>query len=189
MKLNIEDFKSVIVEQHDGSTYLIEIKDDVLSFKPIDIVNNSELKECKKIKKYFETLLNNKNENTVSEDEQKAYKKWVEDTFKCSKRKEKKFSQDEMKRFDRIPFISTLSTPFIYKSDNNEFLNEEQMDISNSYRDKTENADNITMVNDDKLNKLFDKIQEHIDDVKVENECYNSIIKSKEKHNLKNEQE
>ena len=54
-----------------------------------------------------------------------------------------------MKRFDRIPFISTLSTPFIYKSDNNEFLNEEQMDISNSYWDKTENADNITMVNDD----------------------------------------
>ena len=185
MKLNIEDYKSVIVEQHDGSTYLIEIKDDVLSFKPIDIVNNSELKECKKIKKYFETILNNKND--VSKDEEKAYKKWIEDTFKCSKRKEKKFSKDEMKHFDRIPFISTLSTPFIYKSDSNEHLNEEQVDINNSYRDKTENADNITMVDGDKLNKLFYKIQEHIDDVKVENECYNNIIKSKE--NLKNEQE
>ena len=108
MKLNIEDFKSVIVEQHDGSTYLIEIKDDVLSFKPIDIVNNSELKECKKIKKYFEALLNNNNENTISEDEQKAYKKWIEDTFKCSKRKEKIFSKNEMIYYNNIPHITNL---------------------------------------------------------------------------------
>ena len=119
MKLNIEDFKSVIVEQHDGSTYLIEIKDDVLSFKPINIVNNSELNECKKIKKYFETILNNKKD--VSKDEEKAYKKWIEDTFKCSNNR---ISKNLLKHYKNVPDeIEINNSEEPYKSDKNEYLN------------------------------------------------------------------
>ena len=119
MKLNIEDFKSVIVEQHDGSTYLINVKDDVLSFKQIDIVNHSELKECEKIKKYFETILNNKND--ASKDEEKAYKKWIEDTFKCSNNK---ISKNLLKHYKNIPDeIEINNSEVPYKSDENEYLN------------------------------------------------------------------
>lgn len=120
MKLNIEDFKSVIVEHYDGSTYLIEIKDDILSFKKIDVIDKEELKECNNIKKYFNALLTH-NEGNISPNEQKAYKKWIEDTFKCSNNR---ISKNLLKHYKNIPDeIEINNSEVPYKSDKNEYLN------------------------------------------------------------------